>query len=100
MDVRNCRLCGKRDCTCIADADAAAEIWRTVSRKNGRAAISLLAVELLATNVHVWLPHNVLVGTIVDMADMQLRSKRALVRWRMRRETKRWISQRHVRYKA
>jgi dTDP-4-amino-4,6-dideoxygalactose transaminase len=44
--------------------------WVLVSREAGRDAPNLPAVEHLATKVHVWLPHNVLLGTRKDMVDI------------------------------
>jgi dTDP-4-amino-4,6-dideoxygalactose transaminase len=44
--------------------------WTLVSRQDGAQAKSLPVVEDLATNVHVWLPHNVLLGTEQDIDDI------------------------------
>jgi dTDP-4-amino-4,6-dideoxygalactose transaminase len=44
--------------------------WTLVSREHGRGAPDLPAVRHLATSVHVWLPHSVLLGTPADIADI------------------------------
>ncbi len=44
--------------------------WILVSREEGRKAKRLPVVERLATQVHVWLPHSVLLGTNEDIADI------------------------------
>jgi dTDP-4-amino-4,6-dideoxygalactose transaminase len=44
--------------------------WILVSQKEGRGAKNLPVVEYEATSVHIWLPHNVLLGTPEDIADI------------------------------
>ncbi|NPV75416.1 MAG: DegT/DnrJ/EryC1/StrS family aminotransferase [Anaerolineae bacterium] len=44
--------------------------WILVSRNEGRGAKSLPVVEHLATRVHVWLPHGILLGSEKDMEDI------------------------------
>lgn len=46
------------------------ENWTLVSRTGGRGANGLPVVEQIATNVHIWLPHNVLLGTEKDVDDI------------------------------
>lgn len=46
------------------------ENWTLVSRADGRRANNLPVVEHNATHVHVWLPHNILLGSEKDITDI------------------------------
>jgi hypothetical protein len=44
--------------------------WVMVNRQDGRDSTTLPVTERLATTVHVWLPHNILLGSSQDVADI------------------------------
>jgi dTDP-4-amino-4,6-dideoxygalactose transaminase len=46
------------------------ENWIMVNQQEGRNGTALPVTERLATTVHVWLPHNILLGSSQDVADI------------------------------